>query len=123
MRVHTPIPSSSTDFEKAQSLAQPTQGEVGFVEQGTRQQQAPKSTDPNAAYNLRNAEHHMDPHSKAQAAAAIREAEARVNQGKRSPLTLLFLLLIAASIGYGFIFFVRHWADKNIPSTRASAKW
>jgi len=122
-RVHTPISASQKDLERFQGLAK-VQGEVGAMPTRHREAGPIRDADSSAAHALKAAQSHYTFKNSAQAAAALKEAEDRLEAGKRSPLSILVWLLVAASFGYGFIFFVRHWADKNIPTPRSvTPKW
>jgi hypothetical protein len=110
---------SDQDLQRAQALAKPTSGEIGNVQLSHPNRAVEKDTDGRARSNLQAAQHYSpEGRNSAKAAAALKVAQARLNDGKRTPLQTFMWLFVAACLGYGFFFFVRHWADKNIPTPR-----
>jgi hypothetical protein len=123
-RKHQAVATTDKDLEKFQKMAK-NQGEVGHVDLERARPSAPEKNDNKAAHNLSFAHQRTGKQSSAEAAATLKAAQANLEGGKRSPMSLIIWLFIAACVGYGFVFFVRHWADKNIPAPRGStaAKW
>ncbi len=122
-RKHTTIKTTDKDLEQMQSVAK-VHPEVGQVDLNKTHPSAPEKSDNKAAHNLSFAQQRSGKQNSPQAAAALRTAQETLENGKRSPMTLVIWLFIAACVGYGFVFFVRHWADKNIPSPKgATSKW
>jgi hypothetical protein len=115
-RIHTPVAASQNDLARFQGMAK-SMPEVGVINNKPRDTVRARSTDSKATIALQTAQHSVGgtQHS-GQALAALKEAQNGLDSGKSSPLSLFIWLLVAASLGYAFIFFVRHWADKNIPS-------
>lgn len=122
-RKHASVATTDKDLERMQSLAK-VQAEVGQVDLHKTRPSAPEKSDDKASHNLSFAKQRFGKQNSAQAAAALKTAQANLENGKRSPMMLMIWLFVAACVGYGFVFFVRHWADKNIPAPRgAASKW